>query len=92
MLTHSLTLAYLHLGGTKISKLMGSFAKPKDKVYICISVCGMYLFVCIYFSKNIMFSVYLYVPKCTSKLSDIVYIVPMEPDHLQRHLLLHLHT
>lgn len=30
-----------------------------------------------------MFSVYLYIPKCTSNLSDIVYTVLMAPHHLQ---------
>ena len=37
----------------------------------------MYLFIGVYFSNNIMFSAYLYVPKCTSKFSEIINTSPV---------------
>ena len=42
----------------------------------------MYLFIGVYFSKN-MFSIYLYVPGCISKLSDIVNTSPKAHLHIQ---------
>lgn len=65
----------------------------RNRMYICTSVCDVYLFIGVYLSKNIMFSAYLYFPKCISKLTDIINTVPTAHPHVQSTLtLLSLYT
>lgn len=79
-LTCSLAAAHT-LGERKAPSSGEVWADLKSSVCLCICVCDTPLFISVYFSKNIMFSLYLHVPRCTAKLSDIAHAVPTAPCH-----------